>query len=79
MARALPPTMTHTEIKEELLNGTLKGSTVDLARSFVESCTSSSEALRALMAVMCELDQIREAEQLELVLPAIASIEADSM
>lgn len=71
--------MNHHEMREELLNGTLKGAKVDLARSFLESCTSSTEAMRALMAVMCELGQMREAEQLGLVLPAVATIEAESM
>ncbi len=79
MVRALVVGMTKNEIKGELLTGSLKGSTVDAARSFLESCTSTTEALRALMAVMCELDQIREAEQVEILLPTIASIEAESM
>lgn len=64
---------------ESLLTDTLKGSKVDAARTFLESCSSTTEALRALMAVMCELDQMREATALEALIPTIATLEAESM
>lgn len=71
--------MNPNEVRDELLNEKLSERDVDRARRFLAGCATSTLALRALMAVMCELDQIREAEQLELVIPAIASIEASTL
>lgn len=71
--------MSLIETRDELLNDTLKGAVVDRASEFLMSCTCSTQALRALVAAMCELDQVREAAVLEGVLPTIATIEAESI
>jgi hypothetical protein len=64
---------------EEILTGTIKGAQVDAAREFLTAFPSTTHALRALMAAMCELDQIREASLVENILPVLAEIEVESM
>ena len=71
--------MSNSEMTTLILSVPVPPSKVKAALAFIESCETTTEALRAIVAALASLDADKEAAVVSSVVRTVAALEVESM